>query len=239
MEYSKSFSRDEIDEEIISILKQAGNQSRYSKNKRVTFNVSKTESINDKPQTSSSLSSKSVVNLIKRNEKFSDSQTDLELKLKEFKANMKTLKAQNNLKNSKKKRKIKLRKVTYRLKKPTPAYERPQIEIPELEETDRQVLINHFKEIANNFHSQNRRNRQLHQILETYVLHKKIKDAFENSSDTQVDGYKDKYYQNLEKIHGLRQEMNLMKEAYDVEKMVKMKKKDELIKMKDACLQGL
>ncbi|KAL7029870.1 hypothetical protein ACKWTF_006406 [Chironomus riparius] len=237
MEDSNSFNRDEIAEEINSILKQARDQSRYSKSQRVTFNFSNTKSINEKPQKSSSLSSKSVVRLMKENEKFSESQMDLELKLKDFKAKLKSMNGQDNLKKSKKKPKMKLRKVTYRLKKPVPAYDPQQPEFPELEEADRPILINYFKEIANNFHNEKRRNRQLNESLKTYLLNRKIKKAFEDDSDGQDNAYYQKYYQNLEKIHGLRQEIKTMKEAYDVEKMVNSKKKEELIEMKNACLQ--
>lgn len=235
MEDSNDFSRSQISQEIISILKQARDQRRSSKDTRVTFNVPKTEGVNKnpessaKPQKSSSLSSKSEFNLIKQ---FKSSQE----KLKELKSKQKKSKVKDK---SKKKLKRKIRKVTYKLKKPKPRYNRPPIEIPELELTDRPILIKYFKEIVKNFLKQKRRNRLLRRRVRRYLIRRKIKKAFRKRSAKKDNAYREKYYKNLEKIHGLRKEMKLMKEAFDIETIVNLKKKDELIEMKNACVQGL
>ncbi|XP_070505461.1 cilia- and flagella-associated protein 184-like [Chironomus tepperi] len=238
MENSNNFDKSRISNEILSILKQARDQSRSSKSNRVTFNVPKIESIHEKygkvikPQKSVSLFSKSVLDLTKPDNEFRRSNAELRSRLEKFEAKGDALK--NRVKKKPKRR---IRKVTYRLKKPKPRSNFPPIEIPELEDSDRPILIKHFKEIILNFNAHKRRNRILRRKLRRYLIQKKVKKAFRNLSERKENEFKETYYKNLARIYELKQEIKLMKEAYDVEKLVKMKKKDELIGMKNACIQ--
>lgn len=220
-------------------LKPQRSQSRILKSRRVTFkteSIDKKSKINLKPEKSSSLPTESEVDLAKTDKKLSNSKEELESKFNEFNSKLSLIEDQGKIK---KKHIRKVRKVCYRLKKPKLRFIYPMHEIQQLKETDRPILIKYFKDIIGNFLEQKRRNKLLQRKLKLFLIRRNETKAFKSSSDKNKDSSRHKYYKNLEKIHGLGLEVKHMKEAFNVEKLVNMKKKDELLEIKKDCVQGM